>query len=191
MQFRNIIAVSILLLPAAVWLVGHEGQTQPAAQSEPQNHNLFVQLGIEPLGKKPAPDFVLKDLGGNVVRLHDQKGKVVLLNFWATWCPTCRFEMPSMEALHKELSAKGLVILAVAMRESAEDVQPFYREHDLTFPALLDGNAEASELYDIWSLPTTFVINKQGSFVGKVIGYRDWNSGPSKAFIVELLNESA
>lgn len=189
--FRNIIAVSVLLLPAAVWLIGRAGPTSPIFESAPRNPNLFVQLGIEPLGQNPAPDFVLKDLAGNAVRLHDLKGKVVLLNFWATWCPTCRFEMPSMESLHKELGPKGLVILAVALRESAVDVQPVYREHDLTFTALLDGDARASELYDIWSLPTTFVINKQGSFVGKVIGYRDWNSGPSRKFIAQLLKESA
>jgi thiol-disulfide isomerase/thioredoxin len=119
------------------------------------------------------------------------KGKVVLLNFWATWCPSCRFEMPSMESLHKEYGELGLVVLAVAFQEGAEEVRSFYQEHELSFPGLLDPTAKVFELYKTWSLPTTFVINKRGYIVGKVIGYRDWHSDPSKAFFTKLLEESA
>jgi len=147
-------------------------------------------VGIEAIEKRLAPNFLLKDIHGNTVRLHDLKGKVVLLNFWATWCPSCRFEMPSMEALHKELSSQGLAVLTVALRESAEDVRSFYDEHSLSFPALLDHDSEASELYETWSLPTSFVINKHGYIVGKVIGYRDWNSDQIKDFFLHLLEDS-
>src|SRR5918995_4567355 len=138
MRFSSAIAILILLLPVTVWILGREGSPQPVAQSRAQNDDFFKKLSIEPLEKKLAPDFRLRDIDGNTVRLYDLKGKVVLLNFWATWCPSCRFEMPAMEALHKELSSQGLAVLAVALRESAEDVRAFYKEHNLSFPALLD-----------------------------------------------------
>jgi peroxiredoxin len=190
MRLRSFIAVLVLLLPVTVWIIGREMQPHPITQLPAHRSDFFADLGIEPVEKRPAPDFLLKDINGNTVRIHDLKGKVVLLNFWATWCPSCRFEMPSMEALHKELGSHGLAVLAVAQRESAEDVRSFYHEHHLSFPALLDHDAEASGLYEIWSLPTTFVINKHGYVVGKVIGYRDWNSDQSKDLFLHLLGDS-
>ncbi len=95
-----------------------------------------------------------------------------------------------MEALHRELSSQGLAVLAAALRESAEEIRSFYNTHSLSFPALLDHDAKASELYETWSLPTSFVINKHGYVVGKVIGYRDWNSDRSKDFFLRLLKDS-
>lgn len=190
MRLITAIALAILLLPITVWILGRELPPQPATQSSTHPDNFFVNLGIEPIEKKPAPGFLLKDIDGNTVRLQDLKGKVVLLNFWATWCPSCRFEMPSMEALYHELGSQGLAVLAIALRDSTEDVRDFYKEHNLSFPALLDHDAEASELYEIWSLPTSFVINRHGYVVGKVIGYRDWNSELSKDFFVHLLKNS-
>ena len=189
MRFTNAIAVIVLLVPVTVWILGREARPRPVAQSPSAHDDFFANRGIEPIEKKPAPDFALKDIDGNTVRLEDLKGKVVLLNFWATWCPSCRFEMPSMEALHKELSSQGLVVLAVALRESAEDVRSFYNEHRLSFFALLDHDAEVSELYEIWSLPTTFVINRNGYVLGKVIGYRDWNSDKTRDVFLHLLKD--
>src|SRR6266568_2853721 len=119
MRFTNATAVLVLLLPVTVWILGREGRPQPVAQSPARQDDFFASLGIEPIEKKLARSLLLKDVDGNMVRLQDLKGKVVLLNFWATWCPSCRFEMPSMEALHKELSSQGLAVLAVALRESA------------------------------------------------------------------------
>jgi peroxiredoxin len=189
-RFITAIALAILLLPVTVWILGREVQPQPATQSPTHRDDFFANLGIEPIKKKPAPDFLLKDIDGNAVRLHDFKGKVVLLNFWATWCPSCRFEMPSMEAVHQDLNSQGLVVLAVALRDSTDDVRSFYNEHSLSFPALLDHDAEASQVYEIWSLPTTFVINKHGYVVGKVMGYRDWSSDRSRDFFLHLLKDS-
>ena len=191
MRMKNIIPLLILSLPGIVWLASREGHPQVKTPPPIGQKEFLGQLSIEPVEKALAPDFLLKDLHGKTVRLHDLKGKVILLNFWATWCPSCRLEMPSMESLHKEFSSQGLAVLALANRESAEDVRSFYKEHNLTFPALLDENAEAAELYQTWSLPTTFLINKRGYVVGKVIGYRDWHSDQSKALFDQLLNESA
>jgi peroxiredoxin len=153
--------------------------------------SLSEALNIEPVPEMPAPDFVLKDVDGKTVRLHDLKGKVILLNLWATWCPSCRFEMPSMESLHKDYSERGLVVLAVAFQENADAVRSFYQEHELSFPGLLDPTATVFELYQTWSLPTTFVINKRGYIVAKAIGYRDWHSESSKSLFTRLLDESA
>ena len=183
--------ILLLILSVVIWIFQRVGQARRESQLTVHQESQLETLNIEPVEKTLAPDFLLKDLDGNTIRLRDLRGKVVLLNFWATWCPTCRFEMPSMEALHKEFSSQGLAVLAVALRESADDVQSFYKEHHLSFTALLDHNGDASELYQTWSLPTTFLINKRGYIVGKVIGYRDWHSDQSKALFTELLNESA
>ena len=189
MRFRA--AIIILIISVVSWIFQRVGQARRESQLTVRQESQLETLNIEPVKRTLAPDFLLKDLDGNTIRLRDLRGKVVLLNFWATWCPSCRFEMPSMEALHKEFSSQGLAVLAVALRESADDVQSFYKEHHLSFTALLDHNGDASELYQTWSLPTTFLINKRGYIVGKVIGYRDWHSDQSKALFTELLNESA
>jgi peroxiredoxin len=96
-----------------------------------------------------------------------------------------------MEALHKEFSDEGLVVLAINFRENRSDVQSFYKEHNLSFRALLDSGAESFARYEAWSLPTTFLIDKRGYIVGKVVGYRDWHSDQGKAFFTQLLRQSA
>lgn len=190
---KNKLAVAFLLMavPLTGWLFYFGAESRQGIQSPTKQEGLSEALNIEPVTETPAPDFVLRDMDGKTVRLHDMKGKVVLLNFWATWCPSCRFEMPSMELLHREYGERGLVVLAVAFQDSADDVRSFYQEHNLSFPALLDNTAGASELYKTWSLPTTFIINKRGNIVGRAIGYRDWQSEPAKTLFSQLLEESA
>lgn len=192
MSIKAAVSIVVLLLPLAGLILSREGLNYRQRGSAITEDDLLKKLNVETFDKRTlAPDFVLKDLQGNPVRLRDLRGKVVLLNFWATWCPSCRFEMPSMEALHKEFNGQGLVVLAVDFRESAKEIRSFYEEHNISFPALLDHNAEAFALYETWSLPTTFLINKRGYIVGKVIGYRDWHSDQSKAFFAQLLKETA
>ncbi|HSD51954.1 MAG TPA: TlpA disulfide reductase family protein, partial [Candidatus Methylomirabilis sp.] len=99
----------------------------------------FQALGLQPPKEEvEAPEFSLKDLSNRKVRLGDFRGKVVFLNFFATWCVPCRVEMPAMERLHKDFKGKGLVVLAVDIQESARTVRPFVREMQLSFPVLLD-----------------------------------------------------
>jgi peroxiredoxin len=178
----------ILLLPLAGLILSREGfphrqQTPAVAESD-----ILKKLSIEKFDKEiQAPDFVLKDLNGNTVSLQALRGKVVFLNFWATWCPSCKLEMPAMEELHREFSDAGLVVLAVNYREGSEEINTFYKEHGLTFPALLDREARVFDLYKAWSLPTTYLINRRGAIVGKVIGYRDWHSDEARAFFRQLL----
>lgn len=188
MRLKTTTAALILILAIGGWLFSRgapQEETHPTIRQE----DLLRQLSIEPIKESLAPDFLLRDLGGNSVRLHDLRGKVVLLNFWATWCPPCRLEMPSMEAVHKELGREGLAILAVNVREDAREVQAFFREYNLSFPAIMDEKGELFERFDVWSLPTTFLITKKGHLIGKLTGYRDWHGEETLRVLRGLLEE--
>lgn len=122
-----------------------------------------------------ASDFSLPTLRGNYVKLSDYRGKVIFLNFWATWCPPCREEMPSMEALYQRLKGRDFEMLAVSIdRKGKEVVGPFVEKYGLTFPVLLDPENKTYNLYGLRGIPETFIIDKNGVIVYKVIGAQDW-----------------
>ena len=104
------------------------------------------------------------------------KGKVVFLNFWATWCGPCRAEMPSMEALHGRYREKGLEILAVNCGESKEQVQTFMKNNGLTFTAVLDTDGKASGSYGIQAIPTSFLIDREGKIIARLVGSINWDT---------------
>jgi len=155
---------------------------------KPVKKDLYTRLRIQKF-EEPlvAPDFTLKDLKGNQVTLKNLKGRVVFLNFWATWCPPCRVEMPSMERLYQELKDKGLVMLAVDMQESEKLVKEFFKEFNLSFTALLDLDGDISFLYGIRGIPTTYIIDREGKIFGKAVGPRDWSSQDSMQLFQSLL----
>ncbi len=128
------------------------------------------------LGKgAEAPDFSLPDLNGKMVRLADKKGKVIFLNIWATWCPPCVEEMPSMEKLHQQLKGEDFEILAVSLdKNGAEAVLPFMKKHKLSFTALIDSEETLKYKYQTTGVPETFIIDQNGIIIEKVIGPRDW-----------------
>ena len=136
----------------------------------------FNPSGKPPLGKgMPAPKFSLPDLEGKKFSLTDFKGKVVLLNIWATWCAPCVEEMPSMERLYQELKGEDFELLAISVDESgAEAVKPFLEKHELGFPVLIDTKGEIKNLYQATGIPESFIIDKEGMIVEKIIGPRDW-----------------
>lgn len=177
------VCLSILAEPAQAFF--HKGK-KPA----PVDHEYFKKLGIErPEKGTVAPDFTLTDLSGNRVSLRSLKGKVIFLNFWATWCVPCRQEMPTMEKLHREYKRDGLEVVAVNLRETKEEVLKFVNELNLTFTVLLDKDGKVSEEYGVWSLPLSYFINRRGKFFGKVIGYRKWDGAEAKALFRDLLAE--
>ena len=136
----------------------------------------------------PAPDFTLPNLAGNNVSLTDFRGKVVLLNIWATWCPPCVAEMPSMQKLYQELKDEGFLILAVSLDETGvEAVKPFIDKHRLDFPVLLDVKGEIKNLYQITGIPESFIIDRSGTIVEKVVGPRDWAASGAFRYIRNLL----
>jgi peroxiredoxin len=135
-----------------------------------------------------APDFTLPDLDGKMHRLSDFRGRVVFLNLWATWCPPCRMEMPSMQALYKRLQNRDFVMLAVAEDEGgAAAVRPFVREVGLTFTVLLDPEGTVSPRYGATGYPETFIIDRNGQVVNHTIGPAEWDSEQMVAFFNQLL----
>jgi peroxiredoxin len=150
------------------------------------------KLRVEtPERKTAAPDFILKNHAGKQFALKELRGKVVFLNFWATWCPPCIEEMPAIEKLHRDLEKEGLVILAVNFQESPERVRDFFREHNLTFTALLDRDGKVFELYQAWALPVSIVINKRGEIVGRAMGSKDWYSEEALQLFQKLVAEES
>jgi peroxiredoxin len=192
MPYAKIIALTaILLLAIAGFTVLKEGLWLRENASLRSTSDVFLKLNGEVLNPPPpAPEFRLKDVNGKSLSLHDYRGKVVLLNFWATWCPSCKFEMPSMKTLHKTLGNKGLAVVTVNVRESADEVKAFFQEHRLWFPALLDEGGDVFERFNVWSLPTTFIIGKKGELLGKVIGYRDWGSDQAMGVLQRLSEDT-
>lgn len=140
-----------------------------------------------------APAFTAVDLAGDSVRLADYEGQVVMLNFWATWCPPCLEEMPSMQRLYDELRDDGFVVLAVSLDAPppGQDVRELVGEYvdrlELTFPILLDPEGVVEEAYNVSGLPTTYVIDRDGRIDGKVIGGRHWDAAEYRDRIVRLL----
>ncbi|MEF3330179.1 TlpA disulfide reductase family protein [Oceanobacillus oncorhynchi] len=127
-----------------------------------------TEVGLE-VGNM-APDFELQTLAGETVKLSDYRGKKVMINFWATWCPPCRAEMPDMEAFYQD---KDIVILAVNLTETEnnlQQVQDFVNEYELTFPILLDEKIEVAEQYMIQPIPTSYMINSNGVVAFKAFG---------------------
>jgi peroxiredoxin len=142
-----------------------------------QTKDSSFNLSIKPRLEKgvPGPIFNLPGLDGKMVSLDNYKGKVVLLNIWATWCPPCVDEMPSMEKLYQELKGEAFEILAVSIDVlGAKEVIPFMKKYKLSFPALTDTNGAIKSLYQTTGVPESFIIDKDGIIVEKVIGPRDW-----------------
>ncbi len=124
--------------------------------------------------KITAPAWELNDLDGKQIKLSDFKGKVVILNFWATWCAPCRVEIPGFVALQKKYGDKGLAMIGVSVDEQGPDVvKEFVKQFQMTYPVVI-GNEKIVEAYGgIDGIPTTFVIDREGQIVGKHIGYED------------------
>lgn len=122
-----------------------------------------------------APEFALKDENDITYRLSDFRGKVVLINFWATWCPPCRIEMPSIERLWQKVKGKGIVILAINVGESADTVFKFTGQLQLSFPIPMDTKGEVIKKYPAAGLPTTYIISPAGVVTHRAVGSREWD----------------
>ena len=161
-----------------------------AQAAESQEPKLGHQLTAVP-ESPPAPDFTLKDMDGKQFSLKDYRGKVVMLNFWATWCPPCRREMPSMERLHQKLKGKDFVVLALNQMEDGDRVFTFSGDLgiDLTFPILFDNDSSVSRAYGVMGLPTTYLIDKQGNMRFRAIGGRDFDHPEVEKQIQQLMRK--
>jgi thiol-disulfide isomerase/thioredoxin len=148
-----------------------EQVTPTPSQTEDENSE---QTGSQPTEKEinlmKDYNFTLEDLQGNKVTLSELKGKKVFLNFWATWCPPCKAEMPDIEKLYQETKDSDLIILAVNVGEDKKTVQDFIKENKYNFPILLDVKGEVSQLYQVSGIPTSYFINAEGYLDGSATG---------------------
>lgn len=138
--------------------------------------------------KKPTPDFTLPNPDGKKVSLKDFRGKVVFLNFWATWCVPCREEMPAMEKLYQEFKDRNFVVLAVNVKDRKQEAVNFVKELKLSYPMVIDPDAQVGLLYGAWGLPTTYLIGPKGEGLARAWGPAEWYSPAARNLIKDLLD---
>lgn len=139
---------------------------------------------------RPAPDIVVTALNGESLRLSHLKGKVVLLNFWATWCPPCREEIPSMMKLNRAMAGKPFQMVAVSLDEGGKPaIEAFFRSSGYQLPAYTDTDGRAATLYGVSGVPESFVIDKSGVVAKKVIGPLAWDAPDTIAFLEDLMKK--
>ena len=135
----------------------------------------------------PAPLFELVDLNDNKLKLKDYRGKVVAVNFWATWCPPCRKELPSMQHTYEAYKDKGFEILGVNVGENWDTVAPFLGNFSLTYPILFDTDSTIIEQWNVLGLPSTFIIDKKGNITHQINGGRDWDNPKFRKALLEII----
>ncbi len=149
------------------------------------------QVANDPQAKEghQAPDFALKSLEGKTLRFSELRGKkVVLINFWATWCPPCRLEMPTMQKIYSEYRGKGFEILAVNIEPDAkQEIREFMKELRLTFPVLLDPQMKVAREYRVFGLPVSILVDRKGIVRARETGYHDWTDKESREQVESLL----
>ena len=168
---------------AIFWIVAGSGMGGAAGLDIlPVADRAIIKLG------EPAPNFQLRDLNGHLITLSDLRGKVVLLNFWATWCGPCRVEMPAMEQLYRMFQRKDFEILAVSTdAQGVAITRPFQQENRLTFPILHDPDYRVGLTYGARSLPMTFLIDRLGIIRHQVFGARDWEAIEAQQLVQMLM----
>lgn len=173
--FRRARNLAVLLL--AVVLVGYGLYDELA-----DRYGRAVQVGNNEVGTakgQQAPNFELLDMEGNRVELSDYRGERVLINFWATWCPPCRAEMPHMQSFYEDFQAKGVVVLGINLtstEKSADVVPPFAERFGLRFPILLDSEGDVMSMYHVRGYPTTYVLDSSGTVRETFIGAIDYET---------------
>jgi peroxiredoxin len=141
---------------------------------------------IRPSRAKLAEDFTLPTHGGGKVRLTEQRGKVVMINFWATWCPPCLEEMPAMERLYRQHKDAGFTLIAVSVDADPKKVAPFVADHKLTFPIGLDPRMEMANSYGVRALPSSFIVSRDGKLAALAIGPRAWDNDAAHSLVEGL-----
>lgn len=138
---------------------------------------LNAEPALTPLvDKKPAPALLLPDMDGVKHDIRDYRGRPVIINFWATWCPPCRRELPSMNRAWKKIKDEGIAMLAVDVGEDEDTVFTFMADYPIDFTVLLDSSGDVSARWPLLALPTTFVLDREGRLVYQAIGGREWDN---------------
>ena len=148
-----------------------------------------AEADLKPWKGKATPPLARMDLDGKRVDLKGLRGRVVIVNFWATWCDPCRDEMPSLQRLKAKLAGRALEVLAVNYGEFPEKITQFVRKENITLPVLLDTQKDAARDWKVGGLPMTFVVDAKGRVRYWVFGERDWSEGDSLKVVEKLLAE--
>ena len=164
----------LFLAPSAV---------EPISSADPLA-SFNVQSLPQPI---PAPVVALEGPDGRSLRLEDFRGKVVFLNFWATWCAPCRQEMPAMERLYLAYREHGLVVVAVNFKESGAETEKYIKELGLTLGVALDPDGVAASAFGVRGLPVTFLLARNGRILWKALGSREWDSPAGRAYFEKIL----
>lgn len=185
-----VLPVCLFLISSVVMSFSLEAsQVIPTDTEDPKTERLFREMGIiEVPHITPPVDFSLIDINGRQFTLSEFKGKIVFLNFWTTWCPECRIEMPSMEKLHRRLNGQDFEMIAVNIQEPALQVKIFLKKYQLTFTVLLDAKGEIGRQFGIRAIPATYILDKNGGIIGKAFGSRHWDGKESIALFEHLIN---
>jgi peroxiredoxin len=149
-----------------------------------------LDLRSYPSGTQP-PHFTARGLDAGEISITDLRGRVVVLNFWASWCAECRPEMPGLDRLQREFGPRGLAVIGVNAREDPATIRRFANDLRLGFPLALDPGGKVNALYGVVGLPTTFLVARDGRAVALGVGPRAWASAPARAIIEALLAEPA
>jgi thiol-disulfide isomerase/thioredoxin len=142
---------------------------------------------IKPSQKVTAPDFSIDSLDGEQVTLSDFRGKVIFLNFWATWCGPCRMEVQDIDELHETLKDEDFAVMAIDIQEKEKRVRSYMEGEGIDFPVYLDRDGRVAVEYAVSGIPTTYIIDPDGIIVGRAIGPREWASKDSIAFMRSLM----
>ncbi len=178
------ILITLLLLNGFSLSADTESDEPSALQEE------LMQLGFRVFKQQvEAPDFELENLKGETVTLSSFRGNLVFLNFWATWCPPCREEMPSMQTLYEKLEDEDFEIVAVDLQESRRTVADFIEERGFTFPVVIDSSGRTGSEYGARSIPTSYLIDRDGNAIGFLVGSRMWDGEDVEQVFRSLLED--
>ncbi len=172
-MFKKVL-VLIGLFGMTIWgLLGFESENTNGNNPESISADSKIEIGVHEGNK--APDFLLESVEGHQVKLSEFEGKIVLLNFWASWCPPCRAEMPHMQDFYEQHDTKVEVVAVnlTSAEKNKESINGFIMEYGLTFPILLDRNGEIGRQYQAYTIPTSYFIDSNGIIVKKIIGPMD------------------
>ena len=162
-----------------LWVAGGDFSTVPEASGQ----------GVFQSYTKPQtiPDFSIQNLQGEKVDIQDHRGQVILLNFWATWCPNCRQEGPTLQKLYSQYQSRGLIFYRVNSKEKSETIKRFIEKESLNVPVLIDKTGHTERLFGVWVHPTTYLINRQGLVSYRTMGAFDWTCLQATSIIDQLL----
>ncbi len=158
--------ISVLLLAACFT----KGSVVPGEEE-------LIDLGFRPIeNNSQVPDILLTDIGGNTQLMSEHQGRVILLNFWASWCPPCRAEIPDFNILAGKLQGNEFSMIAVNVGEDSQTVTSFMKLYDVEFPVFLDESSEIAQTMGVVNLPTTVLIDRNGQGIASVVGALEWSS---------------